>query len=93
MHGFFTKVVVDTVDLMLFEVVVDFHIQILCRLQIVTKRFFDDQTLPALALIVEAMCRKASWDHAIQAWWSCEIKQRITLLKLIIVSQCIKAGR
>ncbi|CSC51356.1 Uncharacterised protein [Vibrio cholerae] len=93
MHGFFTKVVVDTVNLMLFEVAVDFHIQLLRRLQIVTKRFLDDQTLPTLSLIVEAMCRKASWDHAIQAWWRREIEQRITLLKLIIVSQCIKAGR
>lgn len=65
LYGFFIKVVVDMVDLMFFEVVVDFYIQILCRLQIVIKRFFDDQMFLVLVFIVEVMCCKVSWDYVI----------------------------
>ena len=44
---FFTQVVIDTIDLALFEHVVDNLVEVQCALEVVAKRLFDDDPRPS----------------------------------------------
>src|SRR5690349_18097339 len=51
LYCFFTKIMIDTIDLFLIQCLVDLLIQVAGGFQIRTKRFFNDDTSPSLTLL------------------------------------------
>ena len=70
LHRFFTKVVVDTVDLFFFENPANLAVKFARRCQVMSKGLFDDDTRPSLTAFIQARSAKTLNDFRILAGWS-----------------------
>src|SRR5260221_9714047 len=67
LHGFFAEVVIDAIHLFLFKDSCDLAVKLSSRGQIMPKGFFDDNTSPTLAALVQASCAKVMDDFRVLA--------------------------
>src|SRR6185503_1984168 len=73
----FTEVVIDAIDLILFEDFSNRHVQRLRRLEVAPERFLDDDATPLLVFVSEARFAKTLHDGREQRGWRCEIEEPV----------------
>src|SRR5215471_3375955 len=79
LYGVFAQVVIDAVDLILFEDVVDNLVQLLCRNQVAAERLFNNDPHPCFRIARPRKARAAELldDVDVNFGWSGKIKDSI----------------
>src|SRR6185369_5463412 len=73
----FAEIVIDAIDLILFEDFSNRHVQRLRRFEIAAERFLDDDAAPVLVFFSESGLAETFHDSREQRWWRCAIKEPV----------------